>query len=95
MLLDAIHDITRFPRVPDVLSSCRLGTCTQASAGQRYGTSGTTIGTAHRTWACSEAAVLFLRANPAGPKSLTHLEKTHGSGRALTLLGQQLGRTVY
>jgi transposase len=94
VLLYAIHDSTRFPRVQDFLSYCRLVTGTQESAGKRYGTSGTKIGNAHLKWAFSEAAVLFLRANPAGQKSLTNLEKKHGSGKALTLLGQQLGRTV-
>jgi hypothetical protein len=39
--------------------------------------------------------VLFLRANPAGQKYLTKLEKKHGSGKALTLLAQKLGRAVY
>jgi hypothetical protein len=39
--------------------------------------------------------VLLLRANPAGQKSLTTLEKQPGAGKALPLLGQQLGRTVY
>jgi hypothetical protein len=39
--------------------------------------------------------VRFLRAHPAGQKSLTRLEKTHGPGNALTLLAQQLGRAVY
>jgi hypothetical protein len=39
--------------------------------------------------------VLLLRAHPAGQKYLTKLEKKHGSGKALTLLGQKLGRTVY
>jgi transposase len=95
VLLYEIHDITRFPRVQDFLSSCRLVKCTKESAGKRYGTSGTQIGNAHLTWAFSEAAVLFLRANPAGQKYLTQLEKKHGSGKALTLLGQKLGRTVY
>jgi transposase len=95
VLLYASHAITRFPRVQDFLSYCRLVTCTKASAGKRYGTSGTKIGNAHLTWAFSEAAVLLLRANPAGQKSLTKLEKKHGSGKALTLLGQKLGRTVY
>jgi hypothetical protein len=42
----------------------------------------------------SEAAVLLLRDNPAGQKSLTRLEKKHGQGKALTLLAQKLGRTV-
>jgi transposase len=89
-----IPDITRFPRVQDFLSYCRLGKCTQASAGKRYGTSGTKSGNAPLKWAFSEAAVLFLRANPAGQKSRTKLEKKHGSGKALTRLGQKLGRTV-
>jgi transposase len=95
VLLYEIHDSTRFPRVQDFLSYCRLVKCTKASAGKRYGTSGTKSGNAHLKWAFSEAAVLFLRANPAGQKSLTKLEKKHGSGKALTLLGQKLGRTVY
>jgi transposase len=94
VLLYAIHAITRCPRGQDCLSSCRLGTCTKESAGKRDGTSGTPLGNAPRKWACSEAAGRFLRANPAGPKYLTTLEQTHGSGQALTLLGQQLGRTV-
>ena len=95
VLLYEIHEITRFPRVQDFLLYCRLVKCTKASAGKQYGTSGTKIGNAHLKWAFSEAAVLFLRANPAGQKSLTKLEKKHGSGTALTLLGQKLGRTVY
>jgi transposase len=65
-----IHDIQRFPRVQDFVSYCRLVKCARESAGKRYGTSGTTIGNAYLTWAFSEAAVLFLRANPAGQKSL-------------------------
>ena len=94
-LLYDIHALTRFPRLQDFLSYCRRGTCTKASAGKRYGTSGPQIGNAPRTWACAEAAVLCLRANPAGQQSLTTLEKKHGSGNALTLLGPKLGRTVY
>lgn len=41
VLLDAIHDLQRFPRGQDVVSSGRLGTCAQAAAGQRDGTAGT------------------------------------------------------
>ena len=95
VLLYEIHAITRFPRVQDFLSYCRLVKCTKESAGKRYGTSGTKIGNAHLKWAFSEAAVLFLRANPAGQTYLSKLENKHGSGKALTLLGQKLGRTVY
>jgi hypothetical protein len=46
-------------------------------------------------WAFSEAAVLFLRDNPAGQKSLARLEKKHGSGKALTVLAPQWARAVY
>jgi transposase len=95
VLLDEIHDIQRFPRVQDFVSSCRLVQCAKKSAGKRYGTAGTKIGKAYLQWACSEAAGLFLRAHPAGHKSRTRLEKKHGQGQALTLLAQQLGRAVY
>jgi hypothetical protein len=43
-----------------------LGTCAKESAGKRYGTAGAKLGHADLTWAFSEAAVLFLRTNPAG-----------------------------
>src|SRR4029434_3299298 len=95
VLLYEIHAIARFPRVQDVLSYCRLVKCTKESAGKRYGTSGAKIGNAYLKWAFSEAAVLFLRDNPAGQKYLTKLENKHGPGKALTLLAQKLGRAVY
>jgi hypothetical protein len=93
--LDDIHHIDRCPRVQDVASSCRLVTCARESAGNRSGTSGTTIGHAHLTWACSEAAVLFLRDNPAGQKFLTRLEKKQSKGQALTIFAHKLARAVY
>ena len=43
----------------------------------------------------SEAAVLFLRDNPAGQNYLARLEKKHGPGKALTVLAQKLARAVY
>jgi transposase len=95
VLLYEIYEIDRFPRVQDLVSSCRLVKWAKASAGKRYGTAGTTIGKAHLKWAFSEAAVLFLRENPAGQKSLTRLEKKHGQGKALTVLAQKLARAVY
>jgi transposase len=69
-LLYEIHDIQRFPRVQDFVSDCRLVQGARESAGKRYGTSGTKIGNAYLQWAFSEAAVLCLRANPAGQRSL-------------------------
>jgi transposase len=95
VLLDEIHDIQRFPSVQDVVSYGRLVKCAKESAGKRYGTAGAKIGTASLKWAFSEAAVLFLRDNPAGQKYRTSLEKKHGQGTALTLLAQKLGRAVY
>jgi hypothetical protein len=46
-------------------------------------------------WAFSEAAVLFLRDNPAGQKYLARVEKQHGKGKALTVLAHKLARAVY
>jgi transposase len=95
VLLYEIHEITRFPRVQDFVSYCRLVKCAKESAGKRYGTAGTKIGNAYLKWAFSEAAVLFLRNNPAGQKYLARLEKHHGKGRALTVFAHKLARAVY
>jgi transposase len=95
VLLYELHDIARFPRVQDFVSYCRLVKCAKESAGKRYGTAGTKIGNAYLKWAFSEAAVLFLRDNPAGQKYLTRLEKKHGKGKALTVLAHKLARAVY
>jgi transposase len=95
VLLYEIHDLARFPRVQDFVSYCRLIKCAKESAGKRYGTSGAKIGNAYLKWAFSEAAVLFLRNNPAGQKYLARLEKHHGKGKALTILAHKLARAVY
>jgi transposase len=95
VLLYEIHTIDRFPRVQDVVSSCRLVKCAQESAGKRSGTAGAKIGNAYLTWAFSEAARLLLRTNPAGQKYLARLEKKHGQGKALPVLAQKLARAVY
>ena len=92
--LYAIPDMARFPTVPDFASSCRLVKCAHESAGQRVGTSGKNIGNAHRKWAFSAAAVVFLRNNPPGQKSLARWEKKHDKGKALTILAHQLARAV-
>jgi transposase len=70
VLLYEMHDITRFPRVQDFVSYCRLVKGAKEAAGKRYGTTGAKIGNAYLKWACSEAAVLFLRNHPAGQKYL-------------------------
>jgi hypothetical protein len=53
------------------------------------------MGNADLKWAVSEAAVLFLRAHPAGQKSLARLERKQGKGQALTVLAHTLARAVY
>jgi transposase len=91
----AIHDMARFPRGQDCASYGRLVKCAKASAGKRSGTSGTTIGNAHRTWACSEAAVLCFRDHPAGQPWLMRLARKPSKGKALTILAHPLARAVY
>jgi hypothetical protein len=95
VLLDDSHASERFPRGQDVLSSGRLVTWSKASAGNRDGPSGTTIGQAHRTWAFAEAAVLCLRDQAAAHKDLARLEHNHGQGQAVIVLAQKLARAVY
>ena len=60
------HALARFPRVQAFVSSGRRIKGAKASAGTRSGTAGAKSGTADLTWACSDAAVLLLRHNPAG-----------------------------
>jgi transposase len=90
-----IHAIARFPSVQDFVSYGRLVTWAKDSAGKRDGTAGTKIGHAYLKCAFSEAAVLFLRDNPAGQKYLARLEKKHSQGKALTVLAPKLARAVY
>jgi transposase len=95
VLLYEIHDIRRFPRVQDFVSSCRLVKCAKESGGKRLGTSGKKIGNVHLRWAFAEAAILFLRQNPLGKAYFTTLEHKHGKATALTVLAHQLARAVY
>ena len=84
-----IHALRRFPRGQACVAYGRLVKGAKDSAGNRYGTAGTKIGTAYLTWAFSEAAILFRRNHPAGQKYLARLTKKHGKGKALTVLAQK------
>lgn len=95
VLLYEIEDVNRFPRVQEFLSYARLIKCQKASAGKLLGYSGKKIGNVHLKWAFSEAAVLFLRANPEGQRYVERLAKKHGKGKALSILAAHLGRAVY
>ena len=94
-ILYEIHDITRVDRVQEFASYARLITCAKESAGKKLGTGGATMGNVHLQWACSEAAVRFLRHTTDGKKILARLEKKHGKGKALSILAHTIGRAVY
>ncbi len=53
------------------------------------------IGNAHLKWAFSEAAVLFLRDNQPAQRLQHRLVSKYGKAKALSLIAQKLGRTVY
>ena len=95
VMLYELQDITRFPRVQDFVSYCRLVKCAKESAGTRHGFSGKKIGNPQLKWAFSEAAILFLRRNQPGKAYFTKLERKHGKAKALTVLAHKLARAVY
>jgi transposase len=94
-ILYEIHDIERFKTVQRFASYSRLIKCSRESGGKRMGTGGAKIGNVHLKWTFSEAAVLFLRKNPAGRKYLARLTSKHGKGKALSILAHKLGRATY
>jgi transposase len=95
VLLYEIHDIGRFPAVGDFVSYCRLVKCAHTSDGKRAGSGGHKIGNAHLKWAFSEAAILFLRANPLGQALFSRLCQQHPTAQALSILAHKLGRAVF
>jgi transposase len=95
VILDAIQDIRRFPRVQAFVSSCRLVQCAKESKGKRLGTSGKKIGTVHLRWAFAEAAGLFIRQSQPGKEDFATREHQHGKAKALTVLAHKLGRAGY
>lgn len=95
VILYEIHNIERFERVQDFVSYCRLVKCKRESAGKTYGTGGAKIGNAYLRWAFGEAAVLFLRGNPAAQQWLAKKTQKHNKAKALTILAHKLGRAVF
>ena len=95
VILYEIYDINRFPTVGNFISYARLVKCTHESAGKRVKGGHNKIGNAHLKWAFSEAAVLFLRNNEPAKKMQQRLTSKYGKGKAISLIAQKLGRTVY
>ena len=81
--------------IQEFASYARLVKCKKQSGGKTLGTSGAKMGNVHLKWAFSEAAVLFLRHTTEGKTLLARLEKTHGKGKALSILAHKIGRAVY
>jgi transposase len=95
VILYEIGDITRFPRVAQFISYARLVKCPHESAGKRAKGRHDKIGNSHLKWAFSEAAVLFLRGNERAKRMQQRLSTKYGKAKALSLIAQKLGRTVY
>lgn len=94
-ILYEVQDWTRFPDVGNFLSYSRLVRGHRESAGKKGKSGGAKMGNVHLKWAFSEAAALFLRANPPGQKFFDRLVKKHGKGKAMGVLAARLGRAVY
>lgn len=95
VILYEIGDMTRFAKVQDFASYCRLVKSRKESNGKIYGNSGSKIGNAHLKWAFSEAAKLFVRWNPEAQRYKERLLRKHSRGKALSILAHKIGRAVY
>lgn len=95
VMIYEIHDIRRFPRVGDFISYCRLVKPARESAGKNQGSKNSKIGNVHLKWAFSEAACLFLKGNPPAKELHQRLVSKYGKSKALSIIAQKLGRTVY
>jgi transposase len=95
VMLYEIQDIGRFPTVQQFCSYARLVKGTKESAGKKAGTMGKKIGNAHLKWAFSEAVCLMMRELPQAKAYVEKHGKTHGKGKAMSMLAHKLGRAVY
>jgi transposase len=95
LILYEVQDIGRFEEVGNFVSYARLVKCSRESAGKRSGARNSKIGNVQLKWAFSEAAVLFLKDNPAAKEWHEKLVGRYGKSKALSIMAQKLGRTVY
>jgi transposase len=95
VILYEVEDVKRFVKVGNFISYARLVKCSRESAGKKSGARNSKIGNAHLKWAFSEAAVLFLRDHQAAKDWHEKLVGRYGKGKALSIMAQKLGRTVY
>ncbi len=95
VILYEIQDIHRFSVVGRFISYARLVKCARESSGKKSGSRNSKIGNVHLKWAFSEAAVLFLRNNEPAKRYHEKLVSRYGKAKALSIIAQKLGRTVY
>ena len=90
-----IGDISRFKTVGDFLSYARLVKWTHNSADKKASGGHNKIGNVHLKWAFSEAAVMILSGNPEAQKWHERLVSRYGKAKAMSIIAQKLGRTVF
>jgi len=95
VILYEVEDVNRFAKVGNFISYARLVKCSRESAGKNSGARNSKIGNAHLKWAFSEASVLFLKDHQAAKDWHDKLVGRYGKGKALSIIAQKLGRTVY
>ena len=95
MILYEIQDISRFSSAGNFISYSRLVKCARESAGKKSGARNSKIGNVHLKWAFSEAAVTFLRDNEPAQRLHHKLVSKYGKAKALSIIAQKLGRTLY
>ena len=94
-LLYEIHDIRRFDSLQGFSSYSCVVKCEKTSNNKFKGRGSSKRGNHYLKWAFREAAVLFLRGNPAGQKLHSRLVKKHGNAKALAVLSAKIARSVY
>jgi transposase len=95
VILYEIQDIQRFPTVGNFISYARLVKPARESSGKKSGSRNSKIGNVHLKWAFSEAAVTFLRNNEPAQRCHHKLAARYGKAKALSIIAQKLGRTLY
>jgi transposase len=95
VILYEIQNIGRFPTAGNFISYARLVKCARESSGKKSGSRNSKIGNVHLKWAFSEAAVLFLRNNEPAQCYHHKLVAKYGKAKALSIIAQKLGRTLY
>jgi transposase len=95
LILYQIQDIKRFATVGNFISYARLVKPARESSGKKSGSRNSRIGNVHLKWAFSEAAVTFLRNNESAQRYQQKLAARYGKSKALSIIAQKLGRTVY